>query len=99
VAAGGPTAREVIDGLAAAAGCGLAGLTAERLTEVGSVVPAGASLVETIDALERDGLFALRVGVRSEETPSAVLQRSEVQVDGPAEALELLDRLSLPQPP
>jgi len=54
---------------------------------------------DALDVLERDGLFALRVGVRSEETPSAVLERSEVQVDGPAEALELLDRLSLPRPP
>jgi trehalose 6-phosphate phosphatase len=54
---------------------------------------------DALDALERDGLFALRVGVRSDEGPDAILQRSDVQVDGAAGALELLERLSPPRPP
>jgi trehalose 6-phosphate phosphatase len=54
---------------------------------------------DALDALEHDGLFAVRVGVRSAEGPAEILERSDVQVDGPAGALELLDRLSLPQPP
>ena len=49
---------------------------------------------DALDALERDGLFALRVGVRSAEGPAAILERSDVQVDGPAGVLELLERLS-----
>jgi len=49
---------------------------------------------DALDALERDGLFALRVGVRSSEGPSAILERSDVQVDGPAGVLALLERLS-----
>jgi len=101
VAAGGPTAREVIDGLAAAAGCGLAGLTAERLTEVGSVVPAGASLVETIDAL---GLLdRLRLGhIAGTPTLSgldAVAEAVETaavrQVDGLAGAQDIADARAL----
>src|SRR5204863_9906650 len=50
-AEGGPTAGDVIDGLAEAAACGLAGHAAERLAELATVVPATASLAEAIAAL------------------------------------------------
>jgi trehalose 6-phosphate phosphatase len=54
---------------------------------------------DALDALERDGVFALRVGVRSTEGPAEILERSDVQVDGPAGAVELLERLRPPRPP
>lgn len=53
---------------------------------------------DALDRLEGDGMFALRVGVRSAEGPAEILERADVQVDGPAGAVELLERLSPPQP-
>jgi hypothetical protein len=51
VAEGGPTALEVVDGLRAAAVCGLVALTSERVAEVGTVLPASGTLSETIGGL------------------------------------------------
>ncbi|WP_033824815.1 DUF5682 family protein, partial [Kitasatospora sp. MBT63] len=50
-AADGPTARQVIDGLADAAGCGLAALTAVRLDQLAEVLPATGSLPELLAGL------------------------------------------------
>lgn len=49
--AGGPTAAEVVEGLHAAAVCGLPALAARRLAEVAAVVPAQGSLTEAMAAL------------------------------------------------
>ncbi|MFJ1792842.1 DUF5682 family protein [Kitasatospora griseola] len=49
--AGGSTARQIIDGLAAAAGCALPGLSATRLEQLADEVPAVASLPELLDGL------------------------------------------------
>jgi trehalose 6-phosphate phosphatase len=54
---------------------------------------------DALDALEPDGVFALRVGVRSAEGPPALLERSDLHVDGPAGVVELLERFSPPQLP
>jgi len=54
---------------------------------------------DALDGIEREGRVALRVGVRSPEAPPGLLERADVQVDGPAgvvELLELLERLSPP---
>jgi trehalose 6-phosphate phosphatase len=53
---------------------------------------------DALDALEREGRFALRVGVRSREAPAALLERADVQVEGPAGVVELLERLTLSPP-
>lgn len=50
-AAGGPSATEVVEGLHAAAVCGLPALSAQRLAEVAAVVPAQGSLTEAMTAL------------------------------------------------
>lgn len=57
---GGPTALQVIDGLAAAAECGLTDLTTERLAELATTVPGTATLTEAIAALAL--LDRLRLG-------------------------------------
>jgi trehalose 6-phosphate phosphatase len=49
---------------------------------------------DALDRLVREGRYALRVGVRSDEAPGALLARADVQVDGPAGVVELLRRLS-----
>ncbi|WP_404870874.1 DUF5682 family protein [Kitasatospora griseola] len=49
--AGGSTARQIIDGLAAAAGCALPGLSAARLDQLADEVTAVASLPELLDGL------------------------------------------------
>jgi hypothetical protein len=49
--AGGPGAGQLIDGLAAAAGCGLIELTTERLAEFAHAVPATGTLAELMSAL------------------------------------------------
>lgn len=80
-AEGGPTASEVIEGLRAAAVCGLAALTGERLAEVGTLVPASGTLSETIGALAL--LDRLRLGhiAGASGLPGA-------ELSGVAEALE-----------
>ncbi|GIG62035.1 hypothetical protein Lfu02_64070 [Longispora fulva] len=57
---GGPTIADVLGALAAAARCGLPGLAAERLAELAVLVPATASLPETVAALAL--LDQLRLG-------------------------------------
>ncbi|MFC5662232.1 DUF5682 family protein [Kitasatospora misakiensis] len=49
--ADGPTAREVLRGLADAAACGLPALTDTRLTQLTAVLPGGGTLPELLDAL------------------------------------------------
>ncbi|WP_168220627.1 DUF5682 family protein [Streptomyces sp. RFCAC02] len=49
--AGGPTAEQVLTGLDLAAGCDLGPLTAERLTELRTVLPATGTLAELLTAL------------------------------------------------
>jgi trehalose 6-phosphate phosphatase len=51
---------------------------------------------DVLDGLEREGPLALRVGVRSAEAPAELLARADLQVDGPAGVVELLERLSPP---
>jgi trehalose 6-phosphate phosphatase len=46
-----------------------------------------------LDALAREGVTAVRVGVRSEEAPSELLDAVDIVVDGPAGARDLLARL------
>jgi trehalose 6-phosphate phosphatase len=46
-----------------------------------------------LDALAREGVTAVRVGVRSEEAPSELLDAVDLVVDGPAGARDLLARL------
>lgn len=58
--AGGPSAAEVIEGLHAAAVCGLPALAARRLDEVATLVPAQGSLTEAMAALAL--LDRLRLG-------------------------------------
>ncbi|WP_380281005.1 DUF5682 family protein [Kitasatospora purpeofusca] len=49
--ADGPTAREVLQGLADAAACGLPALTDTRLTQLTAILPAGGTLPDLLDAL------------------------------------------------
>ncbi|MFE2110272.1 DUF5682 family protein [Kitasatospora sp. NPDC059463] len=49
--ADGPTAREVLRGLADAAACGLPALTGTRLTQLTAVLPASGTLPDLLDAL------------------------------------------------
>ncbi|MFF8770908.1 DUF5682 family protein [Kitasatospora sp. NPDC015120] len=49
--ADGPTARDVLRGLADAAACGLPALTATRLTQLTAVLPASGTLPDLLDAL------------------------------------------------
>ncbi|MFJ1751880.1 DUF5682 family protein, partial [Kitasatospora sp. NPDC088134] len=48
---GGPTARQVLDGLAAAADCALPGLARTRLDQLAEELPASATLPELLDGL------------------------------------------------
>jgi trehalose 6-phosphate phosphatase len=47
-----------------------------------------------LDRLEQRGSFVIRVAVRGPETPEALLERSDVSVDGPAGLVELLRQLA-----
>ncbi len=51
-AEGGPTAAQVVGGLAEAAECGLPGLADERLTELAAVLPASGTLPELLAGLD-----------------------------------------------
>ncbi|NEB52470.1 hypothetical protein G3I48_09240, partial [Streptomyces griseus] len=51
-AEGGPTAAQVVRGLAEAAECGLSALADERLTELAAVLPAGGTLPELLAGLD-----------------------------------------------
>jgi Mg-chelatase subunit ChlD len=101
VAAGGPTAGEVIDGLRDAAVCGLVELTAERLTEVGTAVAASGSLGETIAALAlldrlRMGHIAGTPTLSGIEPVAEALETAAVrQVDGLAGSEDVADARAL----
>ncbi|WP_431676859.1 vWA domain-containing protein [Kitasatospora sp. KL5] len=75
---GGPTCRQVLKGLRAAAGCDLPGLVAERLTEAGELLPASATLPELLDAL--DLLEALRLSHLPGTTEQSRAQAAELAV-------------------
>ncbi len=101
VAEGGPTAREVVDGLHAAAVCGLGELAAERLAEVGTVLPASGTLSETIAGLAlvdriRLGHIAGVSGLAGLATVGQALEAAAVrQVDGLAGSEDVADAHAL----
>jgi trehalose 6-phosphate phosphatase len=47
-----------------------------------------------LDRLRDAGVHTVRVGVSTEEAPPELLARADVVVDGPAGALEVLQRLA-----
>jgi trehalose 6-phosphate phosphatase len=49
---------------------------------------------DALDILESEGLATLRVAVSSNEAPPDLLERADVVVDGPSEAVALLRRLT-----
>lgn len=48
---------------------------------------------DALDRMAAGGAATFRVGVRSAEAPEELLDRADVVVDGPAEALDVLERL------
>jgi trehalose 6-phosphate phosphatase len=48
---------------------------------------------DALDILESEGLATLRVAVSSNEAPPELLQRADLIVDGPSQAVDLLRRL------
>jgi len=48
---------------------------------------------DALDDLAETGVTALRVAVRSEESPAELLERADLVVDGPSEVVRLLRRL------
>jgi trehalose 6-phosphate phosphatase len=54
---------------------------------------ADAEAFRALDDLEADGVHAVRVAVRGEETPEALVQAADVVVDGPSGLVELLRAL------
>src|SRR5207248_621477 len=49
---------------------------------------------EALDHLAASGADALRIGVRSAEAPTELLDRADLIVDGPAGVVELFERLA-----
>jgi trehalose 6-phosphate phosphatase len=49
---------------------------------------------EALDRLREEGVATLRIGVRSDESPSELLARADLHVDGPSGMLELLRELA-----
>ncbi|WP_375372205.1 DUF5682 family protein [Streptomyces sp. CAI-121] len=82
-AEGGPTAAQVVRGLAAAAGCGLPAPADERLTELAAVLPASGTLPELLAGLDLlDRIDAGHVpGLTEPDSPDA-------RPDGPGEPSE-----------
>ncbi|WP_344403529.1 DUF5682 family protein [Catellatospora chokoriensis] len=101
--AGGPSAAEVIEGLHAAAVCGLPALAARRLAEVATLVPAQGSLTEAMTALALlDRLRLGHVPGLPEPDRTAVAAAAEAvetaavrQVDGLAGAEDVADEQAL----
>ncbi|MGW0980997.1 DUF5682 family protein [Streptomyces xiamenensis] len=99
LAAGGPTAAQVIAGLEEAAACDLSALTAERLAETAGIVPASGTLPELLAALTLlDRLAAPDDGAASTAATVELLTGAAVrQLDGltgsedPADARALLE--------
>jgi trehalose 6-phosphate phosphatase len=48
---------------------------------------------EALDDLARSGAHAVRVAVRSEESPAELMRRADLVVDGPEGVVDLLERL------
>ncbi|WP_234019471.1 vWA domain-containing protein [Streptomyces sp. CNS654] len=82
-AEGGPTAAQVVRGLAAAAGCGLPAPADERLTELAAVLPASGTLPELLAGL--DLLDRIDAGHLPGMTEP---EGSDVRPDGPGEPSE-----------
>ncbi|WP_239165851.1 DUF5682 family protein [Catellatospora citrea] len=101
--AGGPSAAEVIEGLHAAAVCGLPALAARRLAEVATLVPAQGSLTEAMSALALlDRLRLGHVPGLPEPDRTAVAAAAEAvetaavrQVDGLAGSEDVADARAL----
>ncbi len=76
----------------------LKGGAVERLAEeldLAAVLFAGDDVADldafdALDQLEREGLVTVRVAVRGEETPQALVEAADLVVDGPTGLLELL---------
>ncbi len=51
-----------------------------------------------IEQLAAEGVAGVKVAVRSDESPPALLERAEVVVDGPGELIGLLRRLQVDAP-
>ncbi|MFI8195341.1 DUF5682 family protein [Streptomyces sp. NPDC085942] len=89
-AAGGPTAAQVVRGLAEAAACGLPAPADERLTELAAVLPAGGTLPELLAGLDLlDRIEAGHLpGLTAPEDSTDSTDRSEgsaARPDGPAD--------------
>ncbi|WP_234390107.1 DUF5682 family protein [Streptomyces sp. XC 2026] len=99
LAAGGPTAAQVIAGLEEAAACDLTALTAERLAETAGIVPASGTLPELLAALTLlDRLAVPHDGAAATAATVELLTGAAVrQLDGltgsedPADARALLE--------
>ncbi|GAA3387657.1 DUF5682 family protein [Cryptosporangium minutisporangium] len=83
VDAGGPTAAEVVEAFATAAGCALVGLAAERLATLALVAPATGTLPELLDALAT--IDQVRLGHVPGLAPSALPRPGDL--DGTAEVV------------
>lgn len=75
-----------------------AAVVRERAAGLGAVAFAGDDRVDlpgfdALDELADRGVTTLRIAVSSDEAPPELLERADVVVDGPAEAVELLRRL------
>jgi trehalose 6-phosphate phosphatase len=75
-----------------------AAVITERSAGLGAVAFAGDDRVDlpgfdALDELAGRGVATLRIAVRSDEAPPALLERADVVVDGPAGAIGLLRRL------
>ncbi|MGH2787449.1 MAG: trehalose-phosphatase [Actinomycetota bacterium] len=49
---------------------------------------------DALDRLEADGVIAVRIGVRSDESPPELLERADVVVEGPQGMVGLLEQLA-----
>jgi trehalose 6-phosphate phosphatase len=71
-------------------------LVGESALEAALVAGDDLADLDAFDALDRlveRGLMTLRVAVRGEETPEELLDRADIDVEGPAGLIELLGRL------
>ncbi|GGZ28246.1 hypothetical protein GCM10010387_22090 [Streptomyces inusitatus] len=101
---GGPTAAEVLDGLARAAACGLPELAAERLTETAELLPATGTLSELLagmallDRLRAGHVPGTAAGWRRREIDAAYEELAAAGVralDGLAGSTETADARAL----
>ncbi|GAA3619496.1 DUF5682 family protein [Kineosporia mesophila] len=100
---GGSTAQQVLDGLLAAAGCGLPGLAADRLDDTARVLPATATLPELLAGLDLLSRLEQNTvpGVAGHALPDLAVVMEEVhtaairQVDGLAGSSDRADARAL----